>query len=91
MVFRSGAKIMNTSHITLSGPGQVINHETLVIKKALEDAGFLVELVDDHPFIEHNPRYPDGPQTEDEYLNLFQKHKIKRKVIITTEHCPWGG
>lgn len=84
---------IGTSYIAITGMGQVINHETLVIKKALEAAGFVVELVDDHTFIEHNSQYPHGPQTEDEYLNLYltRKDKLRRKVIITTEHLPWGG
>jgi hypothetical protein len=85
-----------TTTVTIAGPGETFNYETIIIRRALEAAGILVEVEDDYPF---NKREPD--LTEDEYLDRIKDrrenwpfNKLEQPlytVKLITEHCPWGG
>ena len=63
--------------ITVTGPGGVISYEMAVIKKALEDHGSFVEVVDSEP------KY---------ILNESDKITPRRmKIKLIANHCHWGG
>lgn len=86
---------MSDITITITGPGGVINFETIIIKRALEDAGIIVEVEDDTPF-GSRPIHPLVIQeTEDEYVErvttMYRSGKIKNTVKLIAKHCPWGG
>jgi hypothetical protein len=82
--------------VTIAGLGGTINYETIIIRRALEAAGIIVEVEDDYPF---NKREPD--LTEDEYLDRIKDRRENwpfdnleqplYKVKLITEHCPVGG
>ena len=76
---------MSTIDITIKGAGGTINYPTEVIIKALTEAGLKVEFQD-----EHRSDDPDALITL--IKDRIDSGQIKDwKVIIKTEHCPWGG
>lgn len=71
--------------ITISGPGMTFNYETEIIIKALTEAGCKVEIDDKHRC--------DDPEL---IIKLIRERidngDIKEmKVLIQTNHQPWGG
>ena len=62
--------------IEVSGPGQCIYNEMLIIEKALKDAGYCVEVIDDYPSENQEIKSVIGYNT---------------KVILKANHQPWGG
>ncbi|HET8688244.1 MAG TPA: hypothetical protein VFM18_16550 [Methanosarcina sp.] len=74
------------THITISGPGQTFDVELEVIKRALQQFGFIVEVSDDYPFV-GNERFP----TIDDFMEKSKERVKKTKIHIQTKHVPWGG
>lgn len=63
--------------IKVNGPGQCIYNEMLIIEKALKDAGYYVEVIDDYP------------PPENQKIESVIGYNIK--VILKANHQPWGG
>ena len=61
--------------VTVSGPGECIGNEMLIIEKALKDAGYPVEVIDE---------YPPKDITIDRASEGW-------KITLKANHCPWGG
>jgi hypothetical protein len=77
--------------ITVDGPGSVINYEMHVIQQALEAAGYVVEVINEHPLLE-NATHPAGTNAAD-FIENRSKQLAKRpeKVKLIAHHRPWGG
>ena len=90
---------MNNVTITVRGMGRYINYETILIKRALEQAGIQVDLQDEHPYTTIEPGAPAFATSDDEFLakmtahlkSLPERFQSSRHVTIVTEHLPWGG
>ncbi|NBP01235.1 MAG: hypothetical protein EBU90_14060 [Proteobacteria bacterium] len=67
--------MMTSIHVTVTGPGECIHNEMLIIEKALKDAGYPVTVINSHP--PANKTITDAPKGW--------------KIILTAEHQPWGG
>lgn len=61
--------------VKVSGPGECISNEILIIEKALRDVGYPVEIVDEYP-----------PENRE-----IRKASEGWKITIVANHCPWGG
>jgi len=78
--------------INISGPGSCINGELAIIQKALEDAGFKVDVTNSHP-----EEYPGRKfkSVEDRILHVKNFNTTckeeHRTILITMNHQPWGG
>lgn len=80
--------------ITITGPGQTFDLELAVIKEALEAEGFPVEIHDAYPNTDHTTLEQLRKFFADRNADYAEKGISpvrKGKVVITTEHCPWGG
>ena len=62
--------------VKVIGPGQCIGNEMLIIEKALRDAGYPVEVIDEFP-----------PENKKIHKNANSRWKI----VLEANHCPWGG
>jgi len=62
-------------NVTVSGPGECINNEMLIIEKALKDAGYPVTVVNE---------FPPKPAT-------IVKAPFGWSITLTAKHQPWGG
>ena len=78
--------------VKVTGPGGVINFETLIIKRALEQVGITVEVEDEYPF-SYRVNQNVIQETEDEYIERITKlnETCSTTVKLIAEHCPWGG
>ena len=61
--------------VKVSGPGECIHNEMLIIEKALTDAGYPVEVKDEYP-------------PEDKTI---KKASAGWKITLIANHCLWGG
>lgn len=61
--------------ITVSGPGECINNEMLIIEEALKDALYPVKVINDHP-----------PKSW-----TITNASRGTKVTLIADHQPWGG
>ena len=61
--------------VKVSGPGQCIHNQMHIIEKALKEAGYPVEVIDEYP-------------TED---NTIERASEGWKITLVANHCPWGG
>ena len=66
---------MITIHVKVSGPGTCIGNEMLIIEKALKDAGYPVEVVDEFP-----------PKDK-----AIRPASAGWNIKLEANHCPWGG
>jgi len=67
-------------HIKVTGPGGLIGYETEVIRRSFELMGYQVEVKDAHPLEPGD----------------FERMDARRgtggfKILLSTEHIPWGG
>ena len=67
-------------HITVSGPGQIINLEVMYLQHIFEQLGCRVEV---------NNEYPSTQMTDEDIISLLKKQK--NNIYIKADHCPWGG
>lgn len=73
--------------IGISGAGMTFHYETYLVEKVLKEAGFDVQLIDDHPIKEeHKTDFIINAES-----GMFSEKTKKRKIIIKTHHLPWGG
>lgn len=82
-------KRMYKVKITVEGPGGTIGFEVETIVKALTEAGFKIEVKDNHPI-------DLSRQTAEEFLIRTREHYetgylVRPEIIIQTVHLPWGG
>lgn len=61
--------------VKVIGPGECIGNEMNIIEKALKDAGYPVEVIDEYP-----------PKNKD-----TKRANAGWKIILEAQHCPWGG
>ena len=61
--------------VTVTGPGECIGNEMLIIEKALRDAGYPVTVIDE---------YPPKEITIDRASKGWN-------ITLKAQHCPWGG
>lgn len=76
---------LSVTTIKISGVGLLVSYEGELIKRALESAGFVVEMNDPHP-----------PENVDDWMERRvvrqkQKQHTEGKVILHIHHQPWGG
>jgi hypothetical protein len=72
------------TEITISGMGSIINNELAVIRQALLEAGFVVEVENEHP----------SNKSDREHIDHIFDLNYKRGssiVKIKMDHQPWGG
>ena len=61
--------------VKVTGPGECISNEMLIIEKALKDAGYPVEVIDEFP-----------PEIKE-----IKPANAGWKIVLIAKHCPWGG
>ena len=69
--------------IKVSGPGRTFNDVMIIIRRALQEAGYVVDVDDEYPV-----------KTEMEDIELERLKKLKNKqypIKLTANHRPWGG
>jgi hypothetical protein len=77
--------------VNVSGAGQMISHPLIIIRRALQEAGYTVYTTDDSPVIYDHPS-PQARQFKDEddfvkNANVSEHFQIE----LVTDHLPWGG
>lgn len=78
--------------ITVTGPGGNISFEMILIRELLQREGYIVEVVDDHPFIPGDRRCSSFASLE-EYLEHRRKLLAESpgEITLVARHQPWGG
>jgi hypothetical protein len=72
--------------LTISGPGGTFYYELSTIIAALIEEGFDLDVHDS----EFDPNYPT--KSLEEYREYCNQYKLKKgKIVIRTNHVPWGG
>ena len=66
---------MITIQVKVTGPGECIGNEMLIIEKALRDAGYPIEVIDPYP-----------PEVKE-----IKSPPAGWKIVLKADHCPWGG
>jgi len=66
--------------VEISDPGLCVNNPTVIIEKALKEAGFVVEV--ENEFL---------PESVEERLEFVTNDKNPGKIKLKVEHWPWGG
>lgn len=61
--------------VKVIGPGECISNEMNIIEKALTDAGYPVEVIDEYP-----------PESKE-----IRRASEGWKITLQAQHCPWGG
>ena len=61
--------------VQVSGPGECISNQMLIIERALLDAGYPVEVIDEYP-----------PENKE-----ITKATAGCRITLKANHCPWGG
>jgi hypothetical protein len=75
---------MDTIDIKIEGAGRTFTAELILITRYLESLGYDVTVKDDYPF-------EGSEEVLQEYLEKIVKSRNKSKIVIETEHHPWGG
>ena len=68
--------------VKVVGPGQTFADVMIVVRRALIDAGYVVEVEDE---------YPIKNTMEDIELARMKKFEKRYPIKLTAKHCPWGG
>ena len=68
--------------VKVVGPGQTFADVMIVVRRALIDAGYVVEVEDE---------YPIKNTMEDIELARMKKFEKRYPIKLTANHCPWGG
>lgn len=76
--------MMTEIEVKVSGPGGCINSELEIIRRALINEGFVVDVTNSHPPID---------ETMDEHVDRIRAlgYFNKTKIRLIAKHCPWGG
>lgn len=76
---------LRSTRIKISGMGLLVSYEGELVKRALESAGFVVELNDLHP--------PESVEVMMEHRTASRERtqKVEGIVVIDIDHEPWGG
>ena len=61
--------------VQVTGPGEGIGNEMLIIERALRDAGYPVEVIDEYP-----------PENKE-----IRKAPAGWRITLKANHLPWGG
>lgn len=77
--------------VNVSGMGQIISHPLIIIRRALQDAGYTVDTIDDIPVIYNHP-HPSARKfkNEDDFINTANASE-HFKIELTADPLPWGG